>query len=66
MEGEVDPRNVVKGQLDRLIKPSKRMETQVLDYSSQQYLLFPQLALSFALGSFFIEMISIKDSTSVS
>jgi acyl-CoA oxidase len=36
-------------QLDKLIRPSKRDETQVLDYSTQQYLLFPQLALAFAL-----------------
>jgi len=36
-------------QLNRLVRPSKRSEAQVLDYSSQQYLLFPQLALSFAM-----------------
>jgi len=36
-------------QLDNLIKVSKRTETQVLDYISQQYLLLPQVALSFAL-----------------
>jgi len=41
--------NDVQKQLDNLIRPSKRDEVQVLDYSSQQYLLFPQLALAFAL-----------------
>merc|ERR1712151_159382 len=41
--------NVVKSQLDNLVRPSKRSETQVLDYTSQQYILFPQLAMSFAL-----------------
>jgi acyl-CoA oxidase len=39
----------VKSQLDNLILPSKRTEAQVLDYVSQQYLLFPQMALAFAL-----------------
>jgi len=36
-------------QLSNLVKPSKRSESQVLDYSSQQYILFPQLALAFAM-----------------
>jgi acyl-CoA oxidase len=36
-------------EMDALAKPAKRSEAQVLDYSSQQYLLFPQLALSFAM-----------------
>jgi len=36
-------------QLNSLLKPGKRSEAQVLDYSSQQYLIFPQLALSFAM-----------------
>merc|ERR1711862_1077758 len=38
-----------KSQLDLLMKPAKRTETRVLDYVSQQYMLFPQVALSFAL-----------------
>lgn len=38
-----------QAQLNHLVKPSKRSESQVLDYSSQQYLLFPQLALAFAM-----------------
>ncbi|CAD7947183.1 unnamed protein product [Amoebophrya sp. A120] len=40
--------NVVS-QLQKITKPSKRSEAQILDYSSQQFLIFPQLALSFAL-----------------
>mmetsp|Transcript_106231 Transcript_106231/g.298748 ORF Transcript_106231/g.298748 Transcript_106231/m.298748 type:complete len:720 (-) Transcript_106231:138-2297(-) len=36
-------------QLNNLVKPSKRSEAQVLDYSSQQYILFPQLALAYAM-----------------
>mmetsp|Transcript_92191 Transcript_92191/g.282185 ORF Transcript_92191/g.282185 Transcript_92191/m.282185 type:complete len:728 (-) Transcript_92191:320-2503(-) len=36
-------------QLNNLVKPSKRAEAQVLDYSSQQYIIFPQLALAFAM-----------------
>eukprot|EP00928_Gymnodinium_smaydae_P045489 TRINITY_DN30319_c0_g1_i1.p1 TRINITY_DN30319_c0_g1~~TRINITY_DN30319_c0_g1_i1.p1 ORF type:complete len:750 (-),score=164.00 TRINITY_DN30319_c0_g1_i1:65-2242(-) len=43
------PQSEVKSQLDLLIKPSKRTEAQVIDYASQQFLLFPQLALAFAL-----------------
>merc|ERR1712096_472804 len=39
----------VQRQLNNLVRPSKRDETQVIDYSSQQYLLFPQLSLAFAL-----------------
>jgi acyl-CoA oxidase len=35
--------------MDAIVKPAKRSEAQVLDYSSQQYLLFPQLALAFAM-----------------
>jgi len=44
-----DAPSEVQQQLEMLIRPSKRDETQVLDYSSQQFLLFPQLALAFAL-----------------
>ncbi|CAE8709341.1 unnamed protein product, partial [Polarella glacialis] len=36
-------------QLKLLVKPSKRTEAQVLDYSSQQFIIFPQLALAFAM-----------------
>lgn len=36
-------------QLNNLVKPSKRSEAQVLDYSSQQFILFPQMALAFAM-----------------
>ncbi|CAE8676796.1 unnamed protein product [Polarella glacialis] len=36
-------------QLKNLVKPSKRTEAQVLDYSSQQFIIFPQLALAFAM-----------------
>ena len=32
-----------------LIQPEKKAESQILDYSSQQYLLFPQMACSFAM-----------------
>jgi acyl-CoA oxidase len=49
MEGPDMPNSEVKSQLDHLIRPSKRTETQVLDYLSQQYLLFPQIALAYAL-----------------
>lgn len=49
MEGPDMPQSEVKSQLDNLIKPAKRTEAQVLDYSSQQYLLFPQMALALAL-----------------
>ena len=38
------PKLDAKEQLDMIIKPAKRAEAQVLDYSSQQYLLFPQVA----------------------
>jgi len=41
--------NQVKDQLNRLLKPAKRSESQVLDYQSQQFLIFPQLALAFAM-----------------
>jgi len=44
-----DSASETQDQLDKLVRPSKRDEAQVLDYSSQQYLLFPQLALAFAL-----------------
>lgn len=40
---------VAQKQLALLIKPSKRSEAQVLDYVSQQYILFPQMALCFGL-----------------
>lgn len=36
-------------QLSHLVKPSKRQEAQVLDYTSQQYIIFPQLALAYAM-----------------
>jgi len=36
-------------QLNNLVKPSKRSEAQVLDYSSQQFILFPQMALAYAM-----------------
>mmetsp|Transcript_34502 Transcript_34502/g.99010 ORF Transcript_34502/g.99010 Transcript_34502/m.99010 type:complete len:720 (-) Transcript_34502:62-2221(-) len=49
MESPEMPQSEVKSQLDLLIKPAKRTETQVLDYLSQQYLLFPQMALALAL-----------------
>eukprot|EP00392_Amoebophrya_sp_AT5.2_P008923 g8951.t1 len=37
-------------QLQKITKPSKRSEAQILDYSSQQFLIFPQMALAFALN----------------
>jgi len=49
LESPQMPNSEVKSQLDLLIGPSKRTEAQVLDYMSQQYLLFPQMALAFAL-----------------
>eukprot|EP00931_Biecheleriopsis_adriatica_P083599 TRINITY_DN5721_c0_g1_i1.p1 TRINITY_DN5721_c0_g1~~TRINITY_DN5721_c0_g1_i1.p1 ORF type:complete len:733 (-),score=192.07 TRINITY_DN5721_c0_g1_i1:63-2261(-) len=49
MESPSMPNSEVKSQLDHLIMPSKRSEAQVLDYISQQYLIFPQMALAFAL-----------------
>jgi len=49
MESPEMPNSEVKSQLDHLIMPSKRTEAQVLDYISQQYLIFPQMALAFAL-----------------
>eukprot|EP00933_Yihiella_yeosuensis_P039101 TRINITY_DN33051_c0_g1_i1.p1 TRINITY_DN33051_c0_g1~~TRINITY_DN33051_c0_g1_i1.p1 ORF type:complete len:717 (+),score=153.10 TRINITY_DN33051_c0_g1_i1:147-2297(+) len=49
MESPDMPNSEVKSALDHLIKPSKRTEAQVLDYMSQQYMLFPQMALAFAL-----------------
>jgi len=39
----------VQEQLNNLVKPSKRAEAQVLDYSSQQFIIFPQLALAYAM-----------------
>lgn len=49
MESPAMPNSEVKSQLDNLIRSSKRTESQVIDYISQQFLLFPQLALAFAL-----------------
>lgn len=39
----------VRKDLARIFKPAKKTECQILDYSSQQYLIFPQLALAFAM-----------------
>ncbi|CAD7967620.1 unnamed protein product [Amoebophrya sp. A25] len=44
-----DDKDTAVAQLQHITKPSKRSESQILDYSSQQYLLFPQMALAFAL-----------------
>lgn len=46
---DADAAHSAQAQLNYLVKQSKRTEAQVLDYSSQQYLLFPQLALAYAM-----------------
>jgi len=49
MESPEMPNSEVKSQLDNIIMPSKRSEAQVIDYVSQQFLIFPQMALALAL-----------------